>query len=266
MNPEDATTIADDGTEIEAEPKMEIPFNLDNLRRHLAEITLARRVLPEDVAARQTLLEESVYDVAVERFKHESDHFAQLGLGNNSLKQADLQRWMWDWHSKLKARLEQEVKAIKATESVKSTGHPRAVSLSPYLSLVKPERLSLITILEIMRLQGSGGVVDGMKTARALIGVGRAVEIEYKAQVCRANKIHVPLSPRLGEAGYFSNMGYKNLQERRVAAAKHMSDGESWTSSWTQIVRSKVGGILVECLMDVAQVTRRATDKYGKEM
>ncbi|KAF8119543.1 hypothetical protein EV363DRAFT_1197176, partial [Boletus edulis] len=47
-------------------PAGEIPFNLDNLRKHLAQVTLARRVLPEDVAARQKLLEVSVYDVAVE--------------------------------------------------------------------------------------------------------------------------------------------------------------------------------------------------------
>lgn len=244
---------------------MEVPFNLDNLRRHLAEVTLARRVLPEDVAARQKLLEESVYDVAVERLKHQADLFAELGLGNNPLMQADLQRWMWDWHSKLKTRLEKEIKAIAAAEKAdrrKQVSGP----LSPYLSLVKAERLSLITILEVMRLQGTGGVVDGMKTTRALVGVGKAVEIEYKAQVCRHNKIHVPVSPRLGDAGYFSNMGYRSLQERRVAAAKHMTDGEGWTASWTQPIRSKIGGILVECLMDVAEVTRTAVDNTGKEM
>lgn len=44
-------------------------------------------------------------------------------------------------------------------------------------------RLSLIVIMEIMRLSGTGGITDGMKTARALIQVGKAVEIEYKASV-----------------------------------------------------------------------------------
>ncbi|KAF8890704.1 hypothetical protein BD779DRAFT_1438161 [Infundibulicybe gibba] len=250
-------------TDVDEEPELEIPFNLDNLRRHLAEVTLARRVLPEDVAARQKLLEESVYDVAVERLKHQADLFAELGLGNNSLMQADLQRWMWDWHTKLKVRLEQEIKAIMVAEKRREL-RP-SVLLSPYLSLVKAERLSLITILEIMRLQGSGGVYDGMKTTRALIGVGKAVEIEYKAQMCKRNNIHIPTAPRLGDAGYFSNFGYRNLQERRVAAAKHMMDGEGWTTIWTQAVRSKVGGILVECLMDVAEVTRTAVDKTTQE-
>lgn len=140
------------------------------------------------------------------------------------------------------------------------------MGLSPYLLLVKAERLSLITILEVMRLQGSGGISDGMKTTRALVALGKAVEIEYKSQLCKRNKIYIPTSPRLGDAGYFSNMGYRSLQERRVAAARHTMDGESWTAEWTQVVRSKIGSILVECLMDTAQVTRTGVDKNGQKM
>ncbi|PFH50361.1 hypothetical protein AMATHDRAFT_4013 [Amanita thiersii Skay4041] len=245
--------------EDDAESEYEIPFNLDNLRRHLAEVNLARRVLPEDVSARQKLLEESVYDVAVERMKHQADLFAELGLGDNALLQADLQRWMWEWHTKLKARLGDVIRNIMEIENTKRM---HAVNLlAPYLLLVNAERLSLITILEIMRLQGSGGVYDGMKTTRALIAVGKAVEIEYKAQMCRKSKIQIPISPRFGDTGYFSKMGYRCLQERRVAAAMHVTDGEAWTSDWTQAVRSKIGGILVECLMDVATVTRTAVSK-----
>lgn len=105
-----------------------------------------------------------------------------------------------------------------------------------------------------------------MKTTRALVALGKAVEIEYKSQMCKSNKIYIPTAPRLGDAGYFSNMGYRNLQQRRVAAAKHMTDGESWTAEWTQAVRSKIGGILVECLMDAAQVTRTGVDKNGEKM
>ncbi|TFK37584.1 hypothetical protein BDQ12DRAFT_607612 [Crucibulum laeve] len=260
----DAKVASDE--EIDAvTPAEVIPFNLDNLRRHLADVTLARRVLPEDVAARQKLLEESVYDVAVERLKHQADMFAELGLGSGSLRQPDLQKWMWSWHLKLKDRLEKEIRNIAHTESTKRQAANREHQLlSPYLSLVKAERLSLLTILEVMRLHGAGGIADGMKTTRALIAVGKAVEIEYKAQMCRQNNIPIPASSRMGE-NFFSNMGYRNLQERRVAAAKHMIDGEAWTASWSQSVRSKVGGILVECLMDVATVERTAIDKRTKE-
>jgi len=73
--------LDENGNVIPAESQGEVPFNLDNLRKHLAQITLARRVLPEDLASRQKLLEESVYDVAVERLRHEAKLFDELGLG-----------------------------------------------------------------------------------------------------------------------------------------------------------------------------------------
>lgn len=245
--------------------KMEVPFNLDNLRRHLAHVRLARRVLADDVGARQKLLEQSVYDVAVERLKYQADLLAELGLGNAALKKADLQRWLWEWHTKLTIRLEEEIKHITMTERSRSHLSEGTV-LSPYLMLVKANRLSMITILEIMRLQGSGGVYDGMKTTRALISVGKAVEVEYKAQMCKKNNICIPTSPRIGDAGFFSTMGYRNLQQRRLAAVKHLDDGETWTADWTQATRLKVGSILVECLVDTAQVLRTAIDKNGNEI
>jgi DNA-directed RNA polymerase len=111
-------------------------------------------------------VEESGYEVAVERMKHQADMFAELGLGDNGLMQANQRRWMWEWHIESKARLEQEIKNITAIEAKKKM--TVNATLSPYLHLVNAERLSLITILEVMRLQGSGGMYDRMKTARAL--------------------------------------------------------------------------------------------------
>ncbi|KAG6865592.1 hypothetical protein C0991_001141 [Blastosporella zonata] len=242
----------------EGDFKMEIPFNINNLRQHLAQVTMARRVLHDDVVARQEHLEKSAYDVAIDQMRHQAKVFEDLGLSNGALRSDDLRQWMWVWHTKLKERLENEIQNITAEEAkARKSSEPQ---LAPYLSLVDAERLSIITILEVMRLQGSGGVHDGMKTTRALVAVGRAVEIEYKGMVCKSNKIGVPTTAKLGQAGYFSSMGYSSLQQRRVAAAKVMADSEAWTADWTQYVRSKIGGILVECLMDEAEITRSAVN------
>jgi DNA-directed RNA polymerase len=110
-------TLDENGDVIPAQSQGEVPFNLSNLRKHLAQVTLARRVLPEDLASRQKLLEESVYDVAVERLRHEAKLFDDLGLGGRELQRADLQKWMWDWHQKLKTRLEAEIKEIVVAEA-----------------------------------------------------------------------------------------------------------------------------------------------------
>ncbi|KAH7882208.1 hypothetical protein F5I97DRAFT_1939648 [Phlebopus sp. FC_14] len=267
-------TVNDQGDVVVVEAKEEVPFNLDNLRKHLAQVALARRVLPEDVAARQKLLEESVYDVAVERLRHEASLFDELGLASPGLRRADLQKWMWDWHQTLKVRLASEIQDIITAESKQTRRTFARMSflpskqsgrLGPFLSLVQPEKLSLITILEVMRLHDSGGVNDGMKTARALLTVGRAVENEYKAEMCKRNNIAVPTQMRPGDNSFFTGLGYRDLHARRVAAAKYMEDSEEWTTQWTQLLRVRVGSILVDCLMDVATVERTGVDKRSGE-
>jgi DNA-directed RNA polymerase len=129
------------------------------------------------------------------------------------------------------------------------------------------DKLSIIAITEVMRLHGSGGITDGMKTARGLMAVGKAVEDEYKAQMCLKNKIQIPSVTKINETGYFTRVGYRNLHARRVAAAKYMEDTEGWTADWTHLVRVKVGSILVDNLMQVATVERIGTDKMtGQEV
>ena len=99
----------------------EVPFNLETLRRHLGEVVLARRILSEDVAARQRLLEQSVYNVAVERLKHQAEMMDQLGLPSKGLKSNDLKTWMWEWHQKLQQRIKAEVDNMVVEERVMGT-------------------------------------------------------------------------------------------------------------------------------------------------
>ncbi|KAI0340467.1 DNA/RNA polymerase [Trametopsis cervina] len=254
------------GTEVadaDAGPQEEVPFNLATLRKHLADVILARKVLSGDNFARQKLLEASVYDVAVQRLKHQAETLEHLGIGSKGLEHAELKALLWNWHQKLTVRLKAEV-ALLIKEEDKSTAkaHER---LSPYLSLVKPESMSLIVILELMHLHGTGGIAEGMKTARALLAVGRAVEIEYKAQMCKRNNISIPQTTR-NDLSFFSTLGYRDLHTNRVTARKFIEDSEDWTSDWSQAVRVRLGSFLVDALMDVATVTRTATNKDGEKV
>lgn len=237
-----------DGVPVETKPF--IPFNLDSLRRHLSDITEARSVLDANVHARQRHLEASVYDLAVEMLQHRFKTMEQKGLATGRLFHAELQHLMWQWHLALQGRVRTEIERIISEEKPNSM-----TPIGPFLTLVRPEKLSLLTILEVMRLQGSGGGVYGMKMTRALIAVGKAVENEYKAEMCRLHDIPVPHFSRRTD-GFFTKLGYKHLHQRRIAAALTNEDGERWTAAWTQVVRAKVGAVLVECLMDVAQVER----------
>jgi DNA-directed RNA polymerase, mitochondrial len=214
--------------------------------------------------------------------RRQAELFKDLGLGDSVLKTQDLQLWMWQWHQLLQARLKEDIALLIKQEAGQSThSQPRSLAqrlptgctsprkqrqLGPFLSLIKPEKLSLITILEIMCLQGSGGVADGMKMARGLVSVGRAVELEYKAQMCKKNNISIPSATRAGEAGFFSRYSYRDLHARRVTARKYMEDSEEWTSDWTQVLRVHIGSYLVDRLMEVAKVIRTGTNKRTGEL
>ncbi|KAG1799577.1 uncharacterized protein BJ212DRAFT_1488282 [Suillus subaureus] len=63
----------------------------------------------------RTLLEESVHDVAVEHLRRES-RLDKRSLCNRELRREDLQKWVLDWHQKLKARIEAVIKDIIAVE------------------------------------------------------------------------------------------------------------------------------------------------------
>ena len=107
--------LSKDGS-LTGETETEIPFNLDILRKHLAHVSLARRVLSEDLAARQKLLEDSVYDVAVQRMRRQAELFKELGLGDSVLRKQDLQLWMWQWHQHLQTRLKEDIALLLKEE------------------------------------------------------------------------------------------------------------------------------------------------------
>ncbi|VDC07236.1 unnamed protein product [Peniophora sp. CBMAI 1063] len=241
-----------------------VPFNLQILRDHLTSTQLFKRLLPADQMARQLLLERSVLDIAGERLRKLAEQFEKIGLDKNARKSDEsIQRWMWDWNVKLVERLKKDIRAVRREEDRAVGGSDKDITrVAPFLELLKPEKLALITILEIMRLHGTGGIADGMKTARALLVVGKAVESEYKAEVSRKYGLSVP---SLGPSADGTRFSYADLHKRRVAARLQMTDAEQWTDDWSQIVRVRVGAFCVYRLMEEAKVERVGRNKATGE-
>ncbi|KAF8968738.1 hypothetical protein BDZ97DRAFT_326735 [Flammula alnicola] len=277
-----------------AETEAHVPFNIEALRRHLTEIIEARSVLDNDLSARQKHLESSVYDLALEQLEHRDKVFK-----DNFPRSPDLQHWIWMWHTRMEEHLKQIIKAAQSVASADRKGTAPSVDVEeeeeleleegtkkrrkgtkrkqtpeqleaarklrqmqdilPCLVTIPTHKLSLLTILELLRMQGNGGVINGMKTTAALITVGKAVENEFKMEVCKQSKIPVA-NYSIKRGNYFTNMGYKHLHERRLAAAKSQELDEKWQSDWSQAMRSKVGAFLVNSLESVAEVTRMKVD------
>ena len=116
--------------------------------------------------------------------------------------------------------------------------------------------------MELMRLQGTGGISEGMKTARALLAVGKAVEMEHKAEVLKKHNVPVhAVSTRT--SSYFTKKAYKELRESRASKIRDLEGTGDWSADWTQAIRAKVGSFLVDALMEIAMVTRTGKTKAG---
>ena len=180
--------------------------------------------------------------------------------------------------------------AKAADDSLVDTTFERAshsTDLVLYLRLLTPDRLSLVTILEIMRLGNSGGVSDGMKTARALISVGKAVETEYRASVLQniigdstadwmrsiggqdsARPDQGPairtawdrIGKSVGAEDADVHAGLNRLDDFTLDALRKV-----WTPDWTAAKYLAIGSFLVRALIDTAKVTRYMKDADGVE-
>ncbi|SPO26009.1 related to RPO41 - DNA-directed RNA polymerase, mitochondrial [Ustilago trichophora] len=236
----------------------EMPFNLASLKENLSIVQEARRTIT-DPYERQKWLEHSALEAARKRLEHSAEKLEELGLQTTgALQSKPLQRWMWDWYNKLQETLKEDLERLDA--DAQSSKHdkkamlPMEQQILPFLRLLPVSKLALITILELMRMSGNGGVTDGMKTTRALLSVGRAIEMEYHSDVVRKN-------PQIFQNAHAAQTvlrkrGLIDLAARReIKAWQKQQEEEGILSSiprWTQTH-----------LMHVATVNRKATDRDG---
>jgi len=133
---------------------------------------------------RQEQLEARSYQSTLDKLEHD-----RLTMPD-SVNTGPLKRYLWQWHTALKDSIKLELKRIDSVLEKKSTSGDALLDkdrllYGPFLKMLSPDKLSVITILELLRLSNSGGIIEGMKSARALISIGKAIENEYNAEQMR---------------------------------------------------------------------------------
>lgn len=268
---------------------MQARWTIDNLRTALEPIN-------QEMTAynRQLALEKASYTAAEADLQHAAEQLASIGQQGDDmrLQRNVLQGHMHRWHIALTEHLTEDIRGM--TDRVLATGdadpHPHRWSsqvemkekdLMVYLNVLPPKRLALITILELMRMVGSGGIVDGMKTLRGMIAVGRAVEMEHRADVIRSvagadstiwAKALDPNSNKPTRANIdklWSKIGNEVNAEQFFEPGENTTPQEAlrsvWTPPWSQMVSMSVGSYLIKNLLKVSTVTRHAFDPETQE-
>lgn len=235
--------------------------------------------------SRQKDIERKGLEGASLKWKYTHDKMRAAG----ALSLKPLEALFWEWSLSMQTLLEQEISKIQDTlggngskSKVKKTASKRVskknkeqekdleliedenddsldlsvgdrLQYGPYLLLVKPQKLAILTILELFKLVSTSGITEGMKTARAVLSVGKAVEMEYKsAQQSRREKDILK---------GVSTSSIDQPRETMMAVQNQVKESKlSSEVSWPSEIRAKVGSLLISLLIHVAKVPVRGKD------
>ncbi|EDK40635.2 hypothetical protein PGUG_04733 [Meyerozyma guilliermondii ATCC 6260] len=215
--------------------------------------------------SRQRQLELRGVDGAREKWKHEYEEMQKRGA---FAIHKNLNVQLFKWYSDMLPYVEKEAKICRKIVAgeldVKDCKPEEAAQMkersyyAPYMILVPPKKMAVITILELLKLNSTGGIVDGMRTARAVISVGKALELEYKSQnLVEAERRS--LSKKLKT----TNQWKKILRTRK----DYSKENPNATNEWDYPIYAKVGSVLTSLLMHVAKVSVKGTDPVtGKQV
>lgn len=215
----------------------------------------------------QLNLERQGYEMALQRLLHDKEQSMERGDTLNAMNLTPLKRTMWTWHQSMLPLIKEEIERCDAATMRESDRR----AYGPFLKLLRPETLSIVTILELLRLHNSSGIGDGMKTARAVIDVGKAVEMEYNAVQIKKNSSKVS---NINHSNLFSSGKLFNLTVRKAQAklengelAKDKYGTNDWNPVWPSTIRAKVGSVLTSLLLEAAKIPVPSKDpETGKKM
>jgi DNA-directed RNA polymerase len=204
-------------------------------------------------------LEQQGYEMALQRLLYDKEQSLERGDTLQAMNLTPLKRIMWTWHQKMLPLIQEEI--LRCDASTIRESDRRAYG--PFLKLLPPETLSIVTILELLRLHNSSGIGDGMKTARAIIDVGKAVEMEYNAVQIKNKSRGLDKNTdthALFASGKLFNMAVRRAQTNieKDLELKGGTNGlasiNDWNPVWPSTIRAKVGSVLTSLLLEAAKI------------
>lgn len=223
------------------------------------------QLLDEFNEDRQRQLEARSIEGAEESWKFNAENVKERGGLMVKNKGLNVQLWKWyqdmlplvraevDLCKKILAQLNAKGELAKNSDLYKDSPAQKLrirhlSQVAPFLSLVTPEKMTVITILEILRLNSTGGIFEGMKSARAVLSVGKAVEQEHRSDTLLEKEKNAFSGLSQGEK---TQRLRRMIQRSRSTFRSNMLDE---TQTWPQDIRAKLGSALTSLLIKVAKV------------
>lgn len=249
---------------LQSEDLLAVPSTgIGALRRNLSYLTKETLSLYD----MQRKLEEEAYKIAHE----ELDQLRKAGV---KIPNATIpKRLVIEWHNRIVPLIKQEVQGF-FDDSLDSgylvNANPDKKSYGPFLSLVDPEKVSLITITELLGgfLSNKDENYNALRTTNLFHSIGTSIEREYNLTMLKNRSNRHLMSQKLGVWNLYATGRIFDAQMRELAKKleEDMSLRTDWVPKWPDVVSVKLGAFLVSLLVDHAQVPFTTRDILSNEI
>lgn len=210
---------------------------------------------------KQEMLEEKALDAALEQWKAEAEAMTKAGVPRLNRTVGAI---LWQWQGQLKDMIEDEVNAIKRAENVQHTIEKDRNTYGPFFRLLSPEKMAATVLLEIVKLQRSSGISEGMRAATAVSTIGDALEMEYQSEVLAKRREQLPKEFLAELFNSPRKLRYVIRKARQDQELDSMGMGGSLTD-WPLMVKMKIGGLLLSMVMRLAYMPVSAPNPEDPE-
>jgi DNA-directed RNA polymerase len=207
---------------------------------------------------RQRQLENNAVIAAQERWRHDYDELKSQGTLSFS---KTLNATLWKWSEEMTPLVQEEINVcqkINILENIPKELKSKLKDRTPYaqfFTLLPANKIAAITILELLKLNSTGGVAEGMRITSAVMAVANALELEYRSEQVKKS-----------ERAVFKDLkNPNNLKKYAKSLSYFQSDKLSeWKFNWPSEVKAKMGSLLISMLMHVAKVQVEGVDPVTK--
>ncbi|OLL22655.1 DNA-directed RNA polymerase, mitochondrial [Neolecta irregularis DAH-3] len=252
-----------------------------------AEIVPLTDLSPEDIhkavtqnddflrnLARQKALEAHAMHSALEKWRFDHEQMKKLGI----VQTGGFGSLLLSWYQALLPAIEEELACIAVLETkIAKREQLPLKEMNKYIhgkfiSLLTPEKLAVLTVMELVKAATTGDSAIGLRTTHALIEVGQAVESEIVSLQLQ-KKENSSLLPRMNmkpSALLRSDRAFSlALKIARKRAEEQVLGVGEWRNRWSEDIQLRVGAFLTSMFLRVAkfEVTHyKDTGEKGKKL
>ncbi|TID29695.1 hypothetical protein CANINC_001708 [Pichia inconspicua] len=229
---------------------------------------------------RERVLESSTLEAAKLKWEREFENIKDKSIPS------PVGAYLHEWLQQLTPMIDEEVKEYRKARQIIVTAkankkdlpkHEYArlnekLSYGPFLNLMSAPKLATISILESMKSIVTSDINRGVPVSKLVMGIGKGIELEYKAEKILANDVDVHKNfktikntPEFKKFLRSSKAAQLVENVEKSAMNNNKLSTESNSLSWDPESLCRIGSLLLSFLLQIAKVEVKGVDPRSGE-